>query len=831
MKNFAGIDLGTTNSAIGSYDGETIRIWKSPEQNDVTPSAIFLDRRGNKYVGKRAYDSAPHSPDNAAMLFKRLMGTSTPIHLPAVRVTKTPEECSAEILKVLFGYLPEEIRNDPDTGTVITVPAAFNQMQKDATMQAAEMAGLGKVALMQEPVAAVMSVMRSRKTDGTFLIYDLGGGTLDIAIAESLGGRVNLLAHGGIAMCGGRDFDRLLVDNVVKPWLIENFDLPDDLTVNPNYKTLLRLAAWAAERTKIELSAGEEAVISLSETETRVRDRSGAEIYLDIPLDRETMDGLIANKVDDSIAAAREILGKSGLGPHDVERIVFVGGPTSYKPLRDQVAFALGISGSTEVNPMTAVAEGAALFAESIDWTSKNRGRKISREQLSVQGRLAVTFNYMSRTPDTRAKIAVLMSGEKAPGAEFQIDSLDTGWTSGRIALEQGKTIEVLLPKSGENIFKVFIFDASGSPLALKEDKIVITRTAATVDAIPASHSVGVAVLEKLGGQQVLDWLVRAGDSLPQKGKRVFKAGESLKTGAGSSLNFSLWEGEIDDPITDNRYIGTLKISGNDFDEGVIPAGADLLCDYEILDSGTIVLEVSVPCIGGTFHSGRNFYSRQEGQLDFSSAAAQVVDEGEATLARVEEINAVVEDPKLQSAREKLDTAVALDPAETETEKTQEAQDKILEAKKLLAQVKKEHRKEIRQLELDGVTEFFNHHVREYARPSEATAFDNLVKTAQRSIERNDKDFENQLNELKGKNFQILWRQDWFVVDRFQSLAKSPHHFADRRRHQELVSLGTQFLQADDIGKLREIVAQLFAIQIDLGSDYEMFDAVNIIRG
>jgi len=342
---------------------------------------------------------------------------------------------------------------------------------------------------------------------------------------------------------------------------------------------------------------------------------------------------------------------------------------------------------------------------------------------------------------------------------------------------------------------------------------------------------VGVAVLEKLGGQQVLDWLVRAGDSLPQKGKRVFKAGESLKTGAGSSLNFSLWEGEIDDPITDNRYIGTLKISGNDFDEGVIPAGADLLCDYEILDSGTIVLEVSVPCIGGTFHSGRNFYSRQEGQLDFSSAAAQVVDEGEATLARVEEINAVVEDPKLQSAREKLDTAVALDPAETETEKTQEAQDKILEAKKLLAQVKKEHRKEIRQLELDGVTEFFNHHVREYARPSEATAFDNLVKTAQRSIERNDKDFENQLNELKGKNFQILWRQDWFVVDRFQSLAKSPHHFADRRRHQELVSLGTQFLQADDIGKLREIVAQLFAIQIDLGSEYEMFDAVNIIRG
>ena len=102
------------------------------------------------------------------------MGTSTPIELPAVNLTLTPEECSADILKTLFGYLPDEIRNSPDTGTVITVPAAFNQMQKDATMKAAEMAGIGKVVLMQEPVAAVMSAMKGRSTDGIFLIYDFG---------------------------------------------------------------------------------------------------------------------------------------------------------------------------------------------------------------------------------------------------------------------------------------------------------------------------------------------------------------------------------------------------------------------------------------------------------------------------------------------------------------------------------------------------------------------------------------------------------------------------------------------------------------------------------
>jgi molecular chaperone DnaK len=830
MKNFIGIDLGTTNSAICSYDGSETRIWKSPEQNDVTPSAIYIDRRGNKYVGKRAYDSAPHSSDNVAMLFKRLMGTSTPIQLAAVNFTKTPEECSAEVLRVLFNYLPEEIRNNPDTGTVITVPAAFNQMQKDATMQAASMAGLGKVALMQEPVAAVMSVMRTRNTDGMFLIYDLGGGTLDIAIAESIGGRVNLLAHGGIAMCGGRDFDRVLVDNVVRPWLLENFDLPEDFSVNPSFKSLIRLAAWATERAKIELSAQEDPVISLSETEARVRDLNGNEVYLDIPLLRDTYDKLIAERVGESIESARETLNKAGLSPHDLERIVFVGGPTNYKPLRDKVAFELGIPGSTDVNPMTAVAEGASLFAESIDWSSQNRARKNTRGQISSGGGLALSFNYIARTPDVKAKIVVQLAGQAASGSEFQIDSVDTGWTSGRLTLKHGATIDVTLT-NGDNTFNVFVFDSVGSPIALEQDKIVITRTAATVDAIPASHSVGIEVLEKLGGRPVLDYLVHSGDSLPKKGKKAFKAAESLKAGASGSLNLKLWEGEIEDPITDNRPIGVLKISGSDFDDGVIPAGADLECEYEILDSGNIIIEVSVPCIGGTFHSGKNFYSRQEGQLDYTAAAVMVAEEGERTLNRIHEINEVVDNPKLEQARQRLESAVSLDPEEAETEKSQEAMEKVLEARRLLAQVRKEHLKEIRQIDLDSVVSFFDEHVRQYARPSEESAFDNLAKTAQRSIDRNDKDFEHHLDKLKDKNYEILWRQDWFVVEQFNRKVSSPHLFADKHRFEELAQLGTQLMRSDDIEKLRTVVNQLWMIQIGSGPDSERFDVANIIRG
>jgi len=831
MKNYVGIDLGTTNSAVCSYDGEETRIWKSPEQNDVTPSAIYLDKRGNKYLGKRAYDSAPQSPDNSALLFKRLMGTSTPVNFSAVDVTMTPEECSSEILKVLYGYLPEDIRQDQETGTVVTVPAAFNQMQKEATKQAAEMAGLGNIALMQEPVAAVMSVMRSRDADGIFVIYDFGGGTLDVAIAESLNRRVNLLAHGGIAMCGGRDFDRMIVDNVVKPWLHDQFDLPEDLSTSDQYRTLMRLASWASEKAKIELSSRESTVISLSEMEARSNDSSGNEIYLDIPFEREMLDGLISNKIMDSIDATRETLSVAGLSPHDVERVVFIGGPTNYKPLRDKVSFELSLPASADINPMTAVAEGAALFAESIDWGSTDRGRKSNKGQTSSQGKLSVTLNYIARTPGKNAKLAVKVQSGNPEGAEFQVDSMDTGWTSGRMPLTQGASVDLTLAKHGENYFKAFLFDSNGGPIPLGDDKIVITRTAATVDAIPASHSIGIEVLTKMGGQPVLDWLVRAGDPLPKQDKKVFKAGESLKAGGEGSIKLKIWEGEINDPITDNRYIGMLKITGNDFDDGVIPAGDNLECKYEINDSGNIVLEVTVSSIGAMFHSGRNFYSRQEGQIDFTGAEKIVVEEADRTRESIDEISEVVNDPKLDRARSKVESASELEDAKSDTEDAQEAMEGVLEARKLLAQVRKDHLKEIRQLELDNVIDAFNDFIREHARSSEQSSFDNLAKTAQKEIDRNGREFENHLSEMRGKNFEILWRQDWFVVDKFRSMASSPHSFADQQQHKELCELGMQHLQADEVDNLRGVVVELYSIMIRSGPIGDMFDSANIIKG
>ena len=827
MKYYIGIDLGTTNSAICSYDGSNIRIWKSPEQNDVTPSAIYVDKRGNKYYGSKAYNQAPYNPNNSATLFKRFMGTSTKIELEASNLTLTPEECSAEILKVLFGYLPEEIRNDPETATVITVPAAFNQVKKDATLQAAKLAGIGKVALMQEPVAAIMSVMRQSKQEGIFLIYDLGGGTFDVSIAENINGKVNLLVHGGIEMCGGRDIDRMVFNQIVVPWLKENFSLPDDLLVNRKYKTFCRVAQWATERAKIELSATEGATIALSEGEARATDEEGNELYIDIDISRVQVDEIISDLVNETIAATRETLAKAGLSSNDLERIVFVGGPTNYKPLRDKVAFELSLPGNIDVNPMTAVAEGASIFAESIDWSTESHNRKATNE--TVNTNIDLSFKFTARTSTDSAKVMCVL-GNNLNGYTIEFVSLDTGWSSGNAALKKNMMVTLPLLQNGENRFSVKVLDEFGHEKAIGNSEITITKTLATIGAIPASHSIGVEVVDKLGGIPVLEFLVNEGDALPKKGSITFKAGQTLKAGSNDSINIKLWEGNIQSPITDNRFIGVLKITGTDIDSGVVPTGADIECEYEMSDSGTINLEASIPCIGASF-SNHNFYSRQEGQLDLTDVD-NLAEQGRSVLERIDSIAEKVDDPQLENARKKAELAANIDSQEAcDPEDVQKASNELLDAKKLINKTRQDNLKVIRQMDLDSCVEFFNEVVRQYANPAEEHSFDSLIRTAQRSIDRNDSDFDNILDNMKTKNTLILLKQDWFIVDWYQRATALSSNYLDQSRFSELKRLGDQALSEDDIDQLRTVLFELLSIQIHSDSGDGMFDIANIVKG
>lgn len=827
MSYYIGIDLGTTNSAICSFDGQNVRIWKSPEQNDITPSAIYVDKRGNRFYGTKACNQALYDPNNAAMLFKRFMGTNTKITLEASNQRLSPEECSAEILKVLFGYLPEEIRNDPSTATVITVPAAFNQMKKDATLQAAKLAGIGKVALMQEPVAAIMSIVRTSKQEGIFLVYDLGGGTFDVSIAEIINGKVTMLAHGGVEMCGGRDVDRMLFNKIVVPWLKQNFILPDDLLINKKYKTFCRVAQWATERAKIELSSMVSANIALSESEARTTDEVGNELYIDIRISRNDVDDLISDLVNETVEATRDVLSKAGLTSNDVERVVFIGGPTNYKPLRDRVAFELSLPVSIDVNPMTAVAEGASIFAESIDWLSESHNRKAVSKVMKTK--LDLSFKYTARTSGDVAKVLCVLENS-LEGYAIEFTCLDTGWRSGRASLVSNLIVDLPLEQNGVNRFSIKVFNEYGYEVPIGTSQIAITKTMATIGAITASHSVGVEVVEKLGGVTRLEFLVNEGDALPKKGFTTFKAGQKLVSGSNDSLNIKLWEGNIQSPITDNRFIGVLKISGTDFESGVIQVGADIECEYEMTDSGTINLKVSVPCIGATF-SNRNHYSRQEGQLNLDDIE-NVAEQGREVLSRIQSIAKKVDDPRLEKARKKAELAANLDSKENcDPEDVQKASDELLNSKKLIYKTCQENLRVIRQLDLDSCVQRFNAGIRRFASPAEEQDFENMVRTAQRSIDHNDFNFENILHSIELLSTSILFKQDWFVINCYHHMTASSSNYVDKARFHELRRLGNQALADDDIERLRTILNDLLSIQIKSGIEEGMFDIANILKG
>ncbi len=824
MKRYVGIDLGTTNSVICTFDGKETQVFKSPEMNDVTPSVIYVDKRGNRFYGRRAYDMAPLNEKNSASLFKRYLGTNMKFTLQGQEMT--PEECSAEILRVLFGYLPPEIANDPETATVITVPAAFNQMKKDATLEAARLAGIDPVTLMQEPVAAVMSVMKASPGEKRFLIYDLGGGTFDVSIAESIGSRVNLLAQGGREMCGGRDWDRMIFQQIALPWIREHFHLPDNWSSDPAWRTLFRLTMYACEQAKIELSSMEQTEIRMDEIRLNARDLDGEEIYLDIPITREAMESIIEDTVWDTVEVSRQTLEKIGLTEKDIEQIVFIGGPTKYAPLREKVMEALSLKSTTFVDQMTCVAEGAAIFAESIEWGDKKHRRKKVREELAAAPN--ITLRYEKRTSSDYAKIGFVSSGPV--NYTVEVTAAATGWSSGRIDMKKSMVVSVPLTMAGENTFHVSVWDASGHRVKMASDTLVVTRTMAVIGTIPASAPIAVKVLDRVGGKAVPVYLVEENDSLPKTGQVSFVAGQTLVAGSESALVFTLWEGGIKDPIEDNRYIGTYHISGKSLPDGTVPIGAEIICNYEMTDAGALRLGVTIPCIGVNLPQA-NFYSRQEGQtaLDDKPNMLRQVTSLERRLALMQ--GRLPDSAEIKKLNEKTIKVRDIIEHSDDPEDFLQANNDLLECMRSIARVRQAHLRDIRLLDLDQVTEKFNHNKR-HASEEEIALFKVAREAALRAVDRESGDFEANMDELRLRADVLLWRQDDVIEVNLMQRLSEPGNFTDRMKFDQLRAAGLTAQRTGNYQEMRRVLSELLAIEKpDIAQNAEsMMDKVNVVR-
>ena len=365
-----GIDLGTTNSVVAIMENGQPTVLVNQEGSRITPSIVGFAKDGERLVGQVAKRQAVTNPENTVFSIKRFMGrkfgeVATEVARVPYRVTSSangdawvevrgkkfsPPEVSAMVLQKLK-QAAEDYLGEKVSDAVITVPAYFNDAQRQATKDAGKIAGLNVLRIVNEPTAAALAYGLDKKKDETIAVYDLGGGTFDISILEVGEGVVEVKATNGDTHLGGDDFDQMIVD-----WLTREFQRTDGIDLGKDRMALQRLKE-AAEKAKIELSSVMETEINLP----FVTANASGPKHLALKLTRAKLESLVEELVQRTMGPLRQALKDAGLEPADIDEVVLVGGSTRMPRVQEVVKAFFGKEPHKGVNPDEVVAIGAAL--------------------------------------------------------------------------------------------------------------------------------------------------------------------------------------------------------------------------------------------------------------------------------------------------------------------------------------------------------------------------------------------------------------------------------------------------------------------------------------
>jgi molecular chaperone DnaK len=400
-----GIDLGTTNSAVAVMRGIEAEIIKNNEGGDVTPSAVHINKSERLLVGRLAKQRIESDPDNTASEFKLRMGTTG----QAATFARTgrrmePEELSAEVLKSLRDDVRQYTHEEIDAA-VITVPAAFELNQTDATKRAAEMAGLTFAPLIQEPTAAALAYAFQSDADGQFwLVYDLGGGTFDASIVHLDQGEFSVVNHRGDNFLGGKLIDWAIVEQLLIPAMAAEHSLEGLARGAPEARKVVAALKLAAEEAKIRLSRERSVDVTV---ERLPRPGGGDPIDFEYELTREDVERLAAPFYARSVNICRAALAEARLEPKAIERVLLVGGPTLAPHLREVLDAELGIEPDISQDPLTVVARGAAIFAAT--------QIRPSGSPVLQAGRYGLELDYRPAGPDTEPLVGGRLVSDDGP--------------------------------------------------------------------------------------------------------------------------------------------------------------------------------------------------------------------------------------------------------------------------------------------------------------------------------------------------------------------------------------------------------------------------------
>ena len=348
MSKIIGIDLGTTNSCVAVMEGGEPVVIANPEGMRTTPSVVGFSKNGERLIGQVAKRQAITNPEGTVSSIKREMGSDYKVSIDGKAYT--PQEISAMILAKLKAdaeaYLGEKV-----TEAVITVPAYFNDAQRQATKDAGAIAGLNVKRIINEPTAAALAYGVDKEQDQKIMVYDLGGGTFDVSIIEMGDGVQEVLATAGNNRLGGDDFDNRIIN-----WLADEFKKDTGIDLRNDKMAAQRLKE-AAEKAKIELSGVMQTSINLPFITV---DATGPK-HLDMTLTRAKFDELTHDLVEATMGPVRQALADSGLAPSDLNKVLLVGGSTRIPAVQEAVKKYLGKEPFKGINPDECVALGAAI--------------------------------------------------------------------------------------------------------------------------------------------------------------------------------------------------------------------------------------------------------------------------------------------------------------------------------------------------------------------------------------------------------------------------------------------------------------------------------------
>jgi len=621
-----GIDLGTTNSCIARCQGAEVRIFQNNDQMNVTPSVVHVTRSGRILVGRRAYSAIIQDPANVVAEFKRWMGQSDKKVFPASGREMSAEELSAEVLKSLREDVRRQIGDDVRSA-VVTVPAAFGALQCEATARAARLAGFQESPLLQEPIAAAIAYGVSPEAkDQRWMVFDLGGGTLDIAVVSTRDGRLSVLEHRGNNLLGGKDVDRMIVDQLFLPAIAETFALPDPGEEREAYEQLRRRLTLKAEETKIDLSTSQQVTVGLFDVGD---DRDGRPIEMELSVSRPQLERVMEPLIEKCCLLAQEALTGARISGADLDRILLVGGPTQTPLLRAALGTRLGANVDHSLDPMTVVARGAALYAATVETSMASDTVASTPEKVTVR----LAFDPVCASLQCPVAGRIESSGNSV--SEVRVDADGAYWTSGWIPTLSGLfETSVALQEGKVCRFWLYARERSGGLLDLEPGEFSV-RHGLVVSAPPLPHTISVEVVRP-NGRAELDPVFKRNMPLPSEQTVKYRADRTLRpTEPGTTLPIKLWEGETFGDPEANVWVGNMLIASEEI-RRPIPEGSEIELSIRIDASRLITADAFVPCLNQ--HFSERVYVAPREERDYADLVESVPEEIATHLDRLDEL-------------------------------------------------------------------------------------------------------------------------------------------------------------------------------------------------